>query len=64
VLEKHYGVQISCTLPNPDRYLITARFGNKTPVSILEGINIKLHLDYGTDENILFLSKETNENEP
>lgn len=57
-LEKQYGVHIICALPNPNRYLITARFDNKTPHSILDGINNKLHIGYGTEKNILKISIE------
>ncbi|MCF8372286.1 MAG: FecR domain-containing protein [Bacteroidales bacterium] len=57
-LENQYGVHITCALANPDRYLITASFDNKTPESILQGINNKLHFGYGTEEYALKISKE------
>lgn len=57
-VEEFFGVRINCALPNPDRYLVTARFDKKKPESILQGINERLHAGYGADKNIFVISNE------
>ncbi|MEA3444190.1 MAG: FecR domain-containing protein, partial [Bacteroidota bacterium] len=52
-LEKHFGIKIDNSLPNPDRFLISAKFEKKPVNDIIERLNKKLEKEHKFDEAVL-----------